>query len=905
MATSIITILTALTLVTMTFTQDSPPSVTFTVIDEQDTGIKIGSLANVTLNVPENERDSLRFSFLMNTYAQYFTLNGETGELFTMVKMDRESICQTYSDSKCELDFKIAANTNGQFYQTINVKVIIEDINDNAPMFPDNHIELKVSEGVPLGHRILLPSADDPDTGGTNGIQSYELDAPSDTFDLLSEKVLDGTFKVELVVKKLLDREVTPAYQVRIVAKDGGSPPKTGVLNVDIVVTDLNDNKPVFDHAEYNVSVEEGTVRGSTVLRVHAEDKDIGANGIVTYRMNERSPVQVLNDFMINETTGEIKVAIEKLVFQSDFHYSFIVEALDGGKQISQVYVYIYVTDTGNNPPKITLSLLSPGNIGFVNVSENSKIGYFVAHITVEDSDTGANGQVSCSVPNNNFFSVVKLEEEEYKVVVSNTLDREVTDLHNVTAVCSDQGNPPLNSSVSFLVRVTDFNDKRPEFEYQNYKAKIPENTMTNKVILKVAANDEDIGKNKRIHYEVRNQDKIMIDSITGVITAKPFFNREITPIVTFEVLAIDSGETPLTGTATVTLTIEDMNDNAPKFTHSSYTFEILENLNSGTSVNEVSAKDLDIGPNGMFTFSLSSTFIDRKIPFHIFTDGVIQSNRALDREEQSRYTFNVTVTDQGKPSLASTVPVTIVVNDVNDNRPNITFPTKKNKTATLYYPTENIEIVTQIQAHDIDAGENGTVRYRITKGNELGLFKVDEKSGIITVTDNTVVIEKDISIALLIEVRDNGAVSLSSTAELIVNVIYTNATYEGISSESSKFVVIVVVVVVVTILLSAVIIGVIFLLRTMDRKRKMAESENNRNENMYTNKQTVYIMNNTGESSTDFIMPGSDVGRKKKEVSFSLDDHDCMNNYQPLDMQVSKAPNPVQYSPEKVSLFV
>jgi uncharacterized cupredoxin-like copper-binding protein len=306
-----------------------------------------------------------------------------------------------------------------------------------------------------------------------------------------------------------------------------------------------------------------------------------------------------------------------------------------------------------------------------------------------------------------------------------------------------------------------------------------------------------------------------------------------------------------------------------------------------------------------MFTFSLSSTFIDRKIPFHIFTDGVIQSNRALDREVQSRYVFNVTVTDQGSPALASTVPVTIIVNDVNDYRPNITFPTKsnKNKTATLYYPTEDVEIVTHIQAHDIDAGENGTLRFSITKGNELGLFKIDEKSGIITVADNTVVIEKDISIALLIEVCDRGAVSLSSTAELIVNVIYTNATYEGITSESSKFVVIVVVVVIVTILLSAVIIGVIFLLRTMDRKKKLSESANIRNDNMYANKQTVYIMNNTGESSTDFIMPGSDVGKKKKEVSFSLDDHDSMSNYQHLDMQVSKAPNPIQYSPEKVIL--
>lgn len=903
METALIIAIVVLTLASLTFSQDSTaPTLTITITEEEGSDIKIGSISEINLDVPLEEQASLRYSFLSNENPSYFSLNDISGDLYTMVKIDRESVCKTYTTANCELDFKVIATTSGTFTQTIIVKVIIEDINDNAPMFPENRIELNVPEGT-VNVRFVIPSADDLDTGKNNGIQSYEIDPPSDTFSLISLRNPDGSFSLELVVEAVLNREAQDLYQIRIVAKDGGAPQKVGILNVDILVTDMNDNKPVFDQPTYNVSVEEGTPKGATVLKVNAVDIDSGANGKVSYRIKERSSAQVLADFSINETSGEIKVAKEKLTFQLNFHYSFFVEALDGGQQpqVSQAFVSVYVTDTGNNPPKVTLSLLSPGNIGSVNVSENSKLGFFVAYITVEDSDTGVNGQVTCSV-SNDYFNIVKVQDKEYKVVVSTALNREVQDLHNVTVLCSDHGDPPLQSSVSFLVRVTDFNDNKPTFIYQNYKAKISENANKDKVILQVSANDNDTGVNQRIHYEIRNQDKILIDNISGVITAKPFFDREVTPVVVFEVLAIDGGESPLTGTATVTLTIEDLNDNAPKFTQTSYEFAIVENLNSGTSVGHVAATDRDIGENGMFIFSLSPEFIDNKVPFHVFDDGVIQSNRALDREEQSRYDFSVVVKDLGSPALSSIVLVTVLVKDVNDNHPNITFPTKdnKNRTVTMYYPSDDVEVVTQIKAQDIDAGENKTLKYSITRGNELGLFKMDESTGIITVADKTVMIDQDLSIALRIEVHDQGIISLSSTAELIVNVIYTNATYDGLTSESSKFVVIVVVVVVVTILLSAVIIGVIFLLRTMDRKKKLTGSKDNVENNCYSNKHTMYILNNTGESSTDYIVPNSDPGRKKKEVSFSLDDHDSMNSYQNCDLQVSMAPDPIHYAPEK-----
>lgn len=899
METLIVILYLALTFVSVTFGQHS---LTFTIYEEQPSGGQVGSVADVPLNIQEEERASVRFSFFNNDNPSqlYFTIGDVNGIIRTQVRLDRESVCRTLITTTCELDFKVAARTD-TFFETINVKVIIEDINDNAPLFTPDSMVIEIPEGVnAVNTQYGIPSAEDPDTGSNYGIQSYEINPPSDMFDLISEKQLDGTFKVEIVVKKELNREALDSFQIRIVAKDGGIPPKSGTLIVDIKVSDINDNKPVFDQPSYNVSVDEGLSQGSIVLTVHATDLDIGENGKVTYRISDRF-VQILQDFSINSTSGVISVAREKLVYQPSFHYSFIVEAVDSGSQpqVSQVYVYIYVQDTGNNPPKVTLSLLSPGNVGFVNISENSKNGSFVAHVTVEDSDTGDNGKVECYVMNS-FFNVVKLQEEgAYKVVVTNTLNREVLDMHNVTVTCSDFGQPRLSSVVSFLVRVTDFNDNRPEFQVQNYKAKIKENTVTEQVILQVSASDKDLGDNQKIHYEIMNQDKISINPVTGVISASPFFDREMTPIVTFTVLAIDSGEIPLTGTATVTLTIEDVNDNKPTFDQGPFEFQIQENLKTGTIVAQLSARDLDSGSNGIFTFASVPEPSEARFPFDVFDTGIIQLNQELNREEISTYNFQVTVTDQGTPPLSSTALVTVIVTDDNDNRPNITFPTKQNKTVSIYYPSDEVTIVTQVEAHDLDAGENQTLHYSIQKGNELRMFRINEETGEILVNDYSVTIDQDVSIALMIEVRDKGVRSLASTAELIVNVIYTNATYGAVHEESSKFVVIVVVVVIVTVILSALIIGVIFLLRSIDRKRKTVENTK-KPENAFSNKSTLFIMNNSGESSTDSVGTNTEVGRKKKEVSFSLEDQDSISNYQHTELRVNMSPEPLQSVLEK-----
>ncbi|XP_052795218.1 protocadherin-9-like [Mya arenaria] len=882
-----VTILLASTLVAMTRGQGT--MLTFRINEEEPAGTFVGSVADANL-----EGTSFRYT-IIGTQTD-FSLQDQTGNLYTMTKIDRDSKCkdaQSSTNGECVIELLVGAES-GTFYATVTVKVVINDVNDNAPLFPSYTHELRIVEGTPRLTEFSIPRAVDTDYG-SNGITKYEISPSHPSFGIRATKNLAGKFDVFIVVLDTIDRETEDTYQLEVFAIDGGG--RRGGMTVNVIVTDINDNEPVFDRSNYTTTVEEGTARGTVILTIQATDKDIGDNGKVSYKIADGF---TLTDFVLNSTSGEIYVDTDDLVYYPGVSYEFVVDAYDHGENFKQkqVYVYINILDTGNNHPQITLNV---GNSGFVNISENKGLKQMVAAVTVEDPDTGLNGEVTCSTQES-YFSVQKVDNSQFIVVVNSQLNREIIDMHTVNVTCTDNGDPPLSSSKTFLVRVTDENDNMPIFESKSYSAKIDENRQEEQMILKVSATDNDIGDNSKIHYKIVDNDKITVHSVTGVISAKPFFDRESTPVIVFEVLAIDSGAKPLTGTATVTLTIEDVNDNAPKFRQPSYSLEVLENLPSGTYVDQISATDLDIGVNGMFTFSLSSEYLESRLPFIVFENGEIQTNKALDRETRSSYMFDVVVQDQGSPPLDNSVKVTVIVKDVNDNKPNITFPIENNKTVSIYYPNNDLDVVAQVEAYDIDDGENKLLNYNILKGNDLGMFKIDQNTGTISIAKHDIKIDSDMDVTLQVEVNDKGDPVLKSHADLVVSVIYSNATYQDLSGEKDQLVVIVVVVVVVTAVFSAIIIGVIVLLRNWDRKKSLPDSTDKpeTTEQGYSSvdKPSLFILNNAGESSTDYPSPYAEVTRKKKEVSFSLDEMD--SGFQNMQLHVNLSPEPSKYAPEK-----
>ncbi|XP_075756139.1 protocadherin gamma-A2-like [Pelodiscus sinensis] len=183
----------------VTFWDAVSGQIRYSIPEETERGAFVGDVAkDLGLNAEQPSERGVRI--VSGGRAQYFALNAESGHLITAERIDRERICGRAG--KCLLSCELIVEDTMKLY---GVEVEITDINDNAPSFPTEEMELKVSETTAPGSRILLPEAQDSDLG-TNSIQSYQLSSDGH-FSLDVQTEPDGVKHAELVLEKSLDRE--------------------------------------------------------------------------------------------------------------------------------------------------------------------------------------------------------------------------------------------------------------------------------------------------------------------------------------------------------------------------------------------------------------------------------------------------------------------------------------------------------------------------------------------------------------------------------------------------------------------------------------------------------------------------------------------------------------------------
>ena len=214
-----------------------------------------------------------------DTNSDLFTVGNRSGLLMTAARVDRETLC--HFSAHCRLLVYVAIQQSaGAYFVTVKINVNVRDVNDNDPQFPQASMSVPVTENS-ARESIDITPAMDLDIG-QNTIQHYDLVAEDPTmFRLVVTPNLDGSLVPNLIINTELDRETRDFYKVVILAKDGGSEMRTGVLTLNITVEDVNDNAPVFTASEFNVSVNETLPRDSVVATVRATDRDIGFNGEV------------------------------------------------------------------------------------------------------------------------------------------------------------------------------------------------------------------------------------------------------------------------------------------------------------------------------------------------------------------------------------------------------------------------------------------------------------------------------------------------------------------------------------------------------------------------------------------------------------------------------------------------
>ncbi|CAD7079234.1 unnamed protein product [Hermetia illucens] len=726
------------------------------------------------------------FTYRFNEPPREFTLDQNTGEIKTNAILDRED--------RDRYDLVVLSS---QPTYPIEVRITVLDINDNAPEFPEPNIAVSFSESAASGTRVLLDAATDRDIG-VNGItDNYRIVDGNyeDKFRLAVTTNPSGDVSyLHLETTGKLDRESRGFYTLNISATDGGEPPRSGYLQVNVTIVDVNDNPPIFDHSDYIAALDENVPPGTSVLKVTASDSDLGDNSKITYYLADTE-----TQFTVDPETGVISTAerlscpeqtcptYNHLVAENSGSSAvgststscpkscvFTVFARDHGspRQDGRTYVTVNLRDTNDHDPIIQFRYF-PSTVSVATVDENAPNGSVVATVSVVDMDQGLNGETSIKILSGNEMQHFRLEKTpSFDIVrVNGVLDREEIGKYNLTVLATDKGTPPRTATAYLIIHVNDVNDHDPVFEKSEYSAVLSELAPIGTYVASITATDEDTGVNAQIFYDFvsgNNKQWFAIDSASGLITTQASLDREVQGTVELSISARDGGPNPKWAYTQLKVTILDENDEAPQFSQQSINVSLSENTPPNTLVAMLTAADHDQGTNGSVTYSLP-TILQHKYPDMFALDsltGQLTTKSRLDREKIAQYEILVVARDQGIPPQSSTATVYLNVEDINDNSPEF-YP--KQYFVTIADDTKVGTSLLKVQASDRDDGDNAIVTYSLEQGGTDSLFTIDSWTGVISLRGSLQSVSNP-SFKLIVSAKDRG--DRRSEKDAIVEIV-------------------------------------------------------------------------------------------------------------------------------------
>ncbi|XP_073729673.1 cadherin-23 isoform X1 [Misgurnus anguillicaudatus] len=643
-----------------------------------------------------------------NAMLSYYITGGNQDLTFRMDRMTGEIVTRpSPPDREKQQQYTLSVTVEDDGTPSLStsttVWVLIIDENDNAPEFPEEEYVTELREGPnTVGATIATVTAIDPDEG-LNGTIRYAI----------SKGNLAQTFQIseitgQIVVIKELDYEISNGhYVLTVTATDQCPVPQfrlTSSTTVQVNVVDVNDNAPIFPRQfEGPVEITEGQP-GPRVWTIKATDADSGSNGKVEYSITGGD---LKNEFVISSVEGELRVRRDvELDRETISYYNITITAKDLGTpaQSATVVVGIQVLDINDNDPVI---LNLPFN---TSVSEGAPVQTSVMQVRAYDSDSGRNALLTYNITAGNTDGAFYINETSGVVQVNRPLDRERVAEYRLTITVKDNPENPRiarRDAELLVVTILDVNDNRPIFSQTSYRGEISENSPagTTVVILNgpILAEDKDIGENAVVRYRLIGSrvDLFSADPLTGVVSVRggAVLDREAFTEPRVELFLLGEDVGGLNSSVPLTITILDKNDNPPVFSPSSFTVRLPENSPTGVVVTQLSASDADAGSNAWLQYRLDSGAQDRFL-VDALSGAVLVGNATLDREERSSYRLVVIATDRGTPSLTGTATLTVILDDVNDSRPQFIRPVQ---TISVNESTPPGEVVATLTAEDPD----------------------------------------------------------------------------------------------------------------------------------------------------------------------------------------------------------
>ncbi|XP_071155012.1 protocadherin Fat 4-like isoform X2 [Mytilus edulis] len=740
-----------------------------TVYESSSIGASIGRI-NAT-DSDEGKNAEITFDLVSNDGGP-FRINQTTGEITVTGKLDRES-SETYGVSVFARDNGISIRSS-----SMSVTITVLDENDNPPVFTIDELKVEFEENKDCSNQIATVSATDADKAGTINSQiTYSLLSGTQHFTLDSSGILK--------CKSTLDYEDKSFYQITVKAQDNGSPQLNSTQNVTINIKDVNDNAPIFESPPTAITIRYlSTATGRVIEVFKVNDEDSGENGRVTFSISG-SAAEFLN---IDSINGILRTKSDK----DDGAYALQVIAMDHGNPPKETTTSVTVTvDKQNSNQRIQFTQ----QVINMTVKENHPIGPLL------DSDVSSNVTKPSTVTlkyeiiGNSSDLAFAVNLDSGLVTLSKPVDRETTDIHEFVVRAKNQAQPTESDLALVRVHIQDENDNTPTFVRSAYFFRVNENEDISTVVapqnIEIVARDNDIGDNAVIEFQLSGDGVYTECSSafslknerenTRSIQLSKKVDYEVLKKCEFSIEAYNPNNRTMSTSVSVTVDILDYNDNKPVFTGQSssnvFTVDLLEDTTINDPKNFGTVKDADSGANGDIDLDVTNGDCWVDVTKVEGTGEMIlrlKENANIDYESGLRQKdCIIEASDKGKTSFSSTVTLSMILIDVNDNRPVIANP-HINKSVSRDSDVGNTIIVNSIPATDADSGENGKLGYAIKASEHYLKFAIDADTGKITLNSPLLSVQKD-KITIEVIVSDKGAIQLSATATVTIHILDEN----------------------------------------------------------------------------------------------------------------------------------
>ncbi|XP_036379002.1 protocadherin gamma-C5-like [Megalops cyprinoides] len=600
--------------------------------------------------------------------------------------------------------------------------------------------------------------------------------------------------KGELIVSERIDRETLCGQSASCLL-----PLEVVIENplqlhrVEVDIRDINDNYPQFQSKERTLKIAESTAPGMRFPLESAQDPDVGNNSLRSYTISKDACFSLkVKDLQDGRKLPEL-VLEKSLDREKQAVHQLLLTAIDGGNPVrsgtSQITV-IVLDNNDNNP-------VFEKNQYRVTIDENSPVGTPVIKLEARDLDEGANGEILYSFGDHTedlVYSLFEIDSNTGEVFLKGELDFENTASYTIAITAKDKGTPEMEGHCSVQIDIADMNDNPPEIILTSQPSPVRENAPSGTVIALIRARDLDSGDNGRVTLRVPPDSPFILQpSISDhyALVTNSVLDRESFPEFNVEIIATDSGSPSLSTKQTIPVTILDVNDNPPRFKHSSYNVYLTENNSPGTILCSVFASDPDLGENAKISYSiLDSKVQDLSVSSYVYINsdnGSIYSMHSFDYEKLKVFQIQVEAKDHGSPSLSSNATVHVFILDQNDNAPAVIYPSAIMGSVSHQKMPRSAKaghLVTKVTAVDADSGHNALISYKVVEATDASLLGVNLYTGEVR-TKRAVSEHDESSQRLLIEIKDNGEPVQSTT--VTVGILLEDGIHEPISDFRQK----------------------------------------------------------------------------------------------------------------------